>query len=133
MKSMNTLILKMGMLYKLVCFKLRIQRILKETEIHLLISMNPDGFETTKEGECSPDANKLGRANANLKDLNRDFPDQFRDAAQTSFEKLLKNRQPETQNVMKWIKYNDFVLSANLHALAVVASYPFDSVPPEIG
>jgi len=37
--------------------------------------MNPDGYEVAVEGECSPDENKLGKLNANLKDLNHDFPD----------------------------------------------------------
>lgn len=89
--------------------------------------MNTDGFEATPEGECSPDPDILGRCNANLADLNRDFPDQFVDSGDT-FEELLEGRQPETQNVMKWIVANYFVLSANLHALSLVASYPFDSV-----
>ena len=33
---------------------------------------------------------------------------------------------------MRWTKRNPFVLSANLHAGAVVASYPFDDSPQHI-
>jgi len=102
----------------------RATKILQNTELHLLPSVNPDGFEASVEGECSPDAfNKVGRVNGNLKDLNRDFPDQF-----VTKEASFEGRQPETVNIMKWVMSHYFVLSANLHALTVVASYPFDSV-----
>jgi carboxypeptidase D len=69
--------------------------------------------------------NYYGRYNAKGIDLNRDFPDRF---DQRIIEKLYgAKRQPETLAVMEWIKSNPFVLSANLHGGAVVASYPYDN------
>lgn len=58
--------------------------------------------------------------------MNRDFPKQFDENQRVPFDQLVKGRQPETRAMMRWIKRNPFVLSANLHAGAVVASYPFD-------
>lgn len=59
------------------------------------------------------------RYNKNGEDLNRNFPD--------AFEKNNASIQPETQAVMNWIKNETFVLSANLHGGALVASYTFDN------
>lgn len=95
-------------------------------------SMNPDGFDASEEAVCEPYPNKLGRRNAQGKDLNRDFPDQFLVKEDATYEELIRSRQPETVSVMKWIVEQPFVLSANLHAGSVVASYPYDSVPISI-
>lgn len=98
----------------------RITRLIDETNIFVMISMNPDGFEMATEGECDGLNGGVGRENANSEDLNRDFPDQFVPESETA------NHQPETVALMQWIQSTPFVLSANLHGGSVVASYPFD-------
>ena len=81
------------------------------------------------KGHCYQSENNggRGRANANQKDLNRNFPDQFHDGKDQA--SLLKGREPETLAAMKWIVSNPFILSGNLHGGSVVASYPFDDSP----
>nr|CAI5845723.1 unnamed protein product [Callosobruchus analis] len=93
----------------------RVTNLLNTTRIHLLPSMNPDGYEMSTEGDAS---SLVGRNNANNYDLNRNFPDQYG----TNKEVI----QPETQAVMDWTLSEPFVLSANLHNGALVANYPFD-------
>ena len=111
----------------------RVTRLVNETDLWLMPSMNPDGFEMATEGECDVMGYSIGRQpitgreNANNKDLNRNFPDQFHDGKDE--QSLLRNREPETLAVMKWIRANPFVLSGNLHGGSVVASYPFDDSP----
>ncbi|XP_039200447.1 carboxypeptidase M isoform X1 [Crotalus tigris] len=93
-----------------------ITKLINHTRIHIMPSMNPDGFEASVMFEC---ASTIGRYNANKKDLNRNFPDHF-----TTNNQII---QPETKAVMNWINTGMFVLSANLHGGALVASYPFDN------
>ena len=103
----------------------RVTRLVNTTDLWLMPSLNPDGFAAGHEGECEGMASGgWGRENANRKDLNRDFPDQFRDGK--TQEELVRGRQPETLAAMTWIVSNPFVLSGNLHGGSVVASYPFD-------
>ncbi|KAJ8958532.1 hypothetical protein NQ318_002327 [Aromia moschata] len=52
----------------------RVTELLNTTRIHLLPSMNPDGYEMSREGDSS---SNIGRNNANSYDLNRNFPDQY--------------------------------------------------------
>lgn len=94
----------------------RVTALVKNTNIYIMPTMNPDGFENAKEGQCT---GEVGRGNENKVDLNRNFPDQF-----DVKDKI--NIQPETKALMDWIEGQKFVLSANLHGGSVVASYPFD-------
>lgn len=111
----------------------RITRLVNETDIYLMPSMNPDGFENSVEGKCDSKDDFSGRENANHVDLNRDFPDQF-DRRLSQLRKgisILNGRQKETVAMMTWIANEPFVLSGNLHGGAVVASYPYDSGIPK--
>uniref|UniRef100_A0A672STH2 Carboxypeptidase D n=1 Tax=Sinocyclocheilus grahami TaxID=75366 RepID=A0A672STH2_SINGR len=96
----------------------RVTELVDSTDIYIMPSMNPDGFEKSKEGDCT--GKDEGRNNAKNLDLNRSFPDQF--------EEIHVNAEdiPEGTAVMRWILQNKFVLSGNLHGGTVVASYPFD-------
>ncbi|CAM0912700.1 unnamed protein product [Alopecurus aequalis] len=83
--------------------------IVKNTHLHILPTMNPDGFALRRRG------------NANNVDLNRDFPDQF-----FPINDEINYRQPETRAIMNWIKQEHFTASASLHGGALVANYPWD-------
>ncbi|XP_023728257.1 carboxypeptidase SOL1 [Lactuca sativa] len=83
--------------------------IVDNVHLHILPTMNPDGFSLRKRG------------NANNIDLNRDFPDQF-----FPMNDDLNERQPETKAIMRWLKEIHFTASASLHGGALVANYPWD-------
>lgn len=95
----------------------RITKLINSTRIHLMPSMNPDGYEMSKEGD---ETSVIGRGNAHDIDLNRNFPDQY------GTNRFNVKHEPETEAVMNWTLSTPFVLSANLHGGALVANYPFD-------
>ena len=73
---------------------------------------NPDGrFAST-----------MTRGNGNYVDLNRNFPDIFYGAHPDGYEYQL-----ETQSLMSLYSNYNFALSANIHAGAEVANYPWDA------
>ncbi|KAF5276533.1 hypothetical protein FQR65_LT03963 [Abscondita terminalis] len=91
--------------------------IMNNTRIHILPSMNPDGFEKAAEGIC---IGEHGRCNVKNMDLNRNFPDYY-----------IKNLfpiQPESKAIQKWMNEIPFILSASLHGGALVVNYPFDTI-----
>lgn len=94
----------------------KITYLVDHVRIHLLPSMNPDGYERSVMGDC---ISEMGRSNANDQDLNRNFPDQYMPHENSSV-------QPETRAIMNWIAEYPFVLSASLHGGSLVANYPYD-------
>ncbi|XP_044139719.1 carboxypeptidase D [Bufo gargarizans] len=97
----------------------RVTALLNATDIYIVPSLNPDGFQRAQEGDCQ--GAEGGRENARQLDLNRNFPDQF-----TNQQPPDPQQVPEVVAMMKWIRENRFVLSGNLHGGSVVASYPYD-------
>jgi len=102
----------------------RVAKLLASTDITLIPTINPDGFDRGTEGACSGGDYETGRYNEGSQDLNRDFPT-WRQENLTR-EALFRGRQPETKAMMKLILEQPWVLSANFHDGAVVASYPYD-------
>ncbi|XP_046390357.1 carboxypeptidase D-like [Ischnura elegans] len=98
-----------------------VTNLLETSRIYILPSMNPDGFEAAQELSC---AGGIGRKNANDVDLNRSFPDYFRN-------NTFKEIQPETKAIMEWMERIPFILSASLHGGAMVANYPFENKPED--
>ncbi|XP_044045932.1 carboxypeptidase Z isoform X2 [Siniperca chuatsi] len=117
----------------------RIQTIINTTRIHILASMNPDGYELAASEGHLLNGWTNGRTNAQNIDLNRNFPD-----LTSIFYRNRRSRHyridhipipdaywfgkvaPETYAVMKWIRSLPFVQSASLHGGELVVSYPFD-------
>ncbi|XP_048404421.2 carboxypeptidase M-like [Stegostoma tigrinum] len=113
-----------------------ITKLINNTRIHIMPSMNPDGFEITQreKQDCSF---SQGRYNKKQVDLNRNFPDAFENntlllepetrAVMDWIEDKTSRFEPETKAVMGWIMNETFVLSISLHGGALVASYPYDN------
>ena len=92
--------------------------VMKNTRVHILVSLNPDGFEISYDNDCM---GTNGKDNANNYSLNLNFPDLF--------ECNKDPIQPETQSVINWLESNEFVYSANFfHDSAIVAYYPYDNI-----
>ena len=104
-----------------------IRKLVDTTRIHILCSMNPDGFEAARN-HSGYHLFRDGRDNANGVDLNRNFPDPF----SKPFYGQLHAQQKETKAIIKWLNDYPFVLSANLHGGAVVVNYPYDNFKMEL-
>ena len=110
----------------------RAARLLESVDLHILPTMNPDGFARGEEGKCSGGSYHAGRLNEGRMDLNRDFPDfdewqRLKTRPGYTVENLYEGRQKETRHLMDWILRGHFVLSANFHDGAVLVNYPWDN------
>ncbi|XP_054946694.1 probable carboxypeptidase X1 isoform X3 [Physeter macrocephalus] len=123
----------------------RVTRLLAETRIHLLPSMNPDGYETAFRRGSELVGWAEGRWNHQGIDLNHNFADLNTPLWEAEDDGLVPDTvpnhhlplptyytlpnatvAPETRAVIKWMERIPFVLSANLHGGELVVSYPFD-------
>ncbi|WKX89640.1 hypothetical protein Q1695_008916 [Nippostrongylus brasiliensis] len=97
-----------------------ITNMVNSLRIHIMPSMNPDGYEHGYPGDR---VGYAGRSNEHNVDLNRNFPARFPSHREASGG---GDPEPETAAVMEWLKSYPFVVSANLHGGSLVANYPFD-------
>ena len=111
----------------------RITSLIDSTDISLLPSLNPDGFDRATEGECSGTGKSSGSTNDNDVDIDNDFPtyQEFqRFNADLSYDPFSGDRQAETLAMMDW-STQPFVISANLQDGGVLVTYPYDHFPEE--
>ncbi|KAM4810456.1 LOW QUALITY PROTEIN: putative carboxypeptidase X1 [Rhinophrynus dorsalis] len=123
----------------------RVVRLVTETRIHLLPSMNPDGYEQAYKLGSELSGWAIGRWTYQGIDLNHNFADlntplweaEDNDQVPDKFPNhyipipeyyTLANATvaPETRAVIDWMQKIPFVLSANMHGGELVVSYPFD-------
>lgn len=83
----------------------RLVRLLNTTDVYVLPSLNPDGFERAREGDCglgdSGPPGASGRDNSRGRDLNRSFPDQYSTGEPPSLDEV-----PEVRALIDWIRRN---------------------------
>ncbi|XP_076005223.1 putative carboxypeptidase X1 isoform X2 [Genypterus blacodes] len=123
----------------------RIIHLIKETRIHLLPSMNPDGYELAFKKGSELAGWAWGRYSYEGIDMNHNFAD-LNSIMWTAIElemdksKLINHYFPipeqytseeafvalETRAVINWMQTIPFVLSANLHGGELVVTYPYD-------
>ncbi|KAK5924576.1 hypothetical protein CgunFtcFv8_017178 [Champsocephalus gunnari] len=123
----------------------RIVRLIQDTRIHLLPSMNPDGYEMAFKKGSELSGWALGRYSYEGIDMNHNFADLNSGMwnaieVETDRSKLINHYfplpemytseeafvAPETRAVIDWMQHIPFVLSANLHGGELVVTYPYD-------
>ncbi|KAK0145803.1 putative carboxypeptidase X1 [Merluccius polli] len=123
----------------------RVVRLVQDTRIHLLPSMNPDGYEMAFRKGSEMSGWALGRYSYQGIDMNHNFADLNTVMwnameLETDQSKLINHYfplpeayasedafvAPETRAVIDWMQKVPFVLGASLHGGELVVSYPFD-------
>ncbi|KAM7021298.1 putative carboxypeptidase X1 [Passerculus sandwichensis] len=123
----------------------RVVQLVTGTRIHLLPSMNPDGYETAYSLGSELAGWAVGRWTYEGIDLNHNFADLNTALWDAEDNDLVPHEfpnhyipipeyytfanatvAPETRAVIAWMQRYPFVLSANLHGGELVVTYPFD-------
>ncbi|XP_048362113.1 inactive carboxypeptidase-like protein X2 isoform X2 [Sphaerodactylus townsendi] len=125
----------------------RIKRLIEDTRIHLLPSINPDGYEKAYEVGSELGGWSLGRWTEDGIDINNNFPDLntllWEAEDRWKVQKKVPNHHipipdwylsenatvaVETRAVIAWMEKNPFVLGGNLQGGELVVAYPYDMV-----
>ncbi|OCT99096.1 probable carboxypeptidase X1 [Xenopus laevis] len=123
----------------------RVMRLVTETRIHLLPSMNPDGYEQAYKLGSELSGWAVGRWTYHGYDLNHNFADLNTPLWEAEDNEEVPHKfpnhfipipeyytvanatvAPETRAVIDWMQKIPFVLSANMHGGELVVTYPFD-------
>ena len=109
-----------------------VTNLVENTEIHIMPSMNPDGFEYAysqipDDKQCTDDL--IGRFNGNPNITSEDLPGlglthQGRDLNR-NFKSPFLTMEPESKAVRKLSLNNPFVLSVSFHGGIEVVLYPY--------
>ncbi|EMP42207.1 Inactive carboxypeptidase-like protein X2 [Chelonia mydas] len=125
----------------------RIARLIEDTRIHLLPSINPDGYEMAYEVGSELGGWSLGRWTQDGIDINNNFPDLNTMLWEAEDRKKFQRKVPnhhipipewyrsenttvavETRAVIAWMEKIPFVLGGNLQGGELVVAYPYDMV-----
>ncbi|KAM4756456.1 adipocyte enhancer-binding protein 1 isoform 2-T2 [Cyanocitta cristata] len=127
----------------------RVRGLVTDTRIHLVPSLNPDGYELAHEAGSELGNWALGHWTEEGFDLFENFPDLASALWAAEERRLVPHQFPnhhipipehylaedaavavETRAVMVWMDKNPFVLGANLQGGEKLVSFPFDTVRP---
>lgn len=86
------------------------RKIVAQSHLYLVPTLNPDGYKDAT------------RTNGKGYDLNRNFPDRFRNFTASNFP-----IQSETSAIINWLNQTQFVSSLAFHGGSLVANYPWDA------
>ncbi|NXC44779.1 AEBP1 protein, partial [Penelope pileata] len=127
----------------------RVRSLVAETRIHLVPSLNPDGYELARQAGSELGNWALGHWTEEGFDLFENFPDLTSPLWAAEERQLVPHRFPghhvpipehylqedaavavETRAIVAWMEKNPFVLGANLQGGEKLVSFPFDAARP---
>uniref|UniRef100_A0A674I7P2 Adipocyte enhancer-binding protein 1 n=1 Tax=Terrapene triunguis TaxID=2587831 RepID=A0A674I7P2_9SAUR len=127
----------------------RVRSLVTETRIHLVPSLNPDGYEIASQAGSELGNWALGHWNEEGYDIFENFPDLASVLWAAEERKWVPHRVPnhhipipehylaedahvavEVRAILAWMEKTPFVLGANFHGGEKLVSYPYDMARP---